>query len=372
MKHVTFLLAVLFTAACCRTPDVSRAPAVTNVPSLALRPETTTNALPEDVVAEVGPDRFTRTEMENHVGRLLASVPGLSAMPPQQQQMLRQRATMEAIDQFVGKSLLKREADRRGITASKEDEEKALKDIASRLPPDKSLDEIMKTDPSMRDELVTSLKIKNLLAQVADPSEQEITNFVARVPESVHARHILIKTEPSDTDAAKMAKKLKIDGIRDQLLKGASFADLARKYSDCGSKEKGGDLGLFQRNQMVKPFEDAAFNQATNVIGPVIETKFGYHVIEVLQHMKPGQYPREDAILKLRKEKTHQFVQLLARQVGVKISGSPISGGIPSRQSGRPPSTQVPRKPGASKTPSGSERPATVIRPGVTNAAGAQ
>ena len=82
----------------------------------------------------------------------------------------------------------------------------------------------------------------------------------------------------------KQEKKVKIDALRKRLLSGADFAMLARESSDCPSKDKGGDPGMFPRGQMVKPFEDTAFSQRVNAIGPVVETQFGYHIIQVLEH----------------------------------------------------------------------------------------
>jgi len=100
----------------------------------------------------------------------------------------------------------------------------------------------------------------------------------------VHARHILVSKNPGDDDKTKTGKKAKAEMLRKQLLQGVDFADLAAKNSDCPSKSSGGDLGTFSRGQMVKPFEDAAFNQKVKVIGPVVETDFGYHIIQVMEH----------------------------------------------------------------------------------------
>jgi peptidyl-prolyl cis-trans isomerase C len=71
-------------------------------------------------------------------------------------------------------------------------------------------------------------------------------------------------------------------------LNGGNFAELARKNSDCPSKEAGGDLNFIRRGQTVKPFEDAAFSQQKDVIGPVITTEYGYHIIQVLDR-KPAK-----------------------------------------------------------------------------------
>jgi peptidyl-prolyl cis-trans isomerase C len=100
----------------------------------------------------------------------------------------------------------------------------------------------------------------------------------------VHVRHILVIFKEGDDDKIKAEKKAKIEALRKQIMDGADFAEVAGKNSDCPSKDKGGDLGLIQKEQTVKPFEEAAFSQEKNVVGPVITTDFGYHIIQVLEH----------------------------------------------------------------------------------------
>lgn len=97
------------------------------------------------------------------------------------------------------------------------------------------------------------------------------------------ASHILINLTPKATDAEKKAAKEKIDGLFAQAKKNPKdFAELAKKNSqDTGSAVTGGDLGLFARGTMVKPFEDAAFSaQKDELVGPVL-SDFGYHIIRV-------------------------------------------------------------------------------------------
>jgi len=79
---------------------------------------------------------------------------------------------------------------------------------------------------------------------------------------------------------------------------------VAKKNSDCPSKESGGDLGTITRGQTVKPFEDAAFSQKIKVVGPVISTDFGYHIIEVLE-----RNPEKKVALNEVKEKISEYLE---------------------------------------------------------------
>ncbi|MDN3543493.1 MAG: SurA N-terminal domain-containing protein [Roseateles asaccharophilus] len=103
------------------------------------------------------------------------------------------------------------------------------------------------------------------------------------VAEERRASHILIKAD-KDTPAADRAKaKARAEELLTQARKNpAGFAELARKNSqDEGSAERGGDLDFFPRGAMVKPFEDAAYALKQGEISNVVETDFGYHLIQL-------------------------------------------------------------------------------------------
>ncbi len=102
---------------------------------------------------------------------------------------------------------------------------------------------------------------------------------IKELPDSAEARHILL--QPSQDMPASKILALS-DSLQELLKNGADFAELAKKYSkDGGSAVKGGDLGWFQKGQMVKPFEKACFNAKKGDI-VVAESQFGLHIIEVL------------------------------------------------------------------------------------------
>ncbi len=68
--------------------------------------------------------------------------------------------------------------------------------------------------------------------------------------------------------------------ILERLRKGESFAALAQQFSIDGSRRQGGDLGVFGRGMMVRPFEEAAFKLKVGEISDVVKTEFGYHIIK--------------------------------------------------------------------------------------------
>ena len=100
--------------------------------------------------------------------------------------------------------------------------------------------------------------------------------------EQINASHILLMYAGSERSKATRSKdeaKTQIEAIKSELDEGADFAALARTHSDCGSAAAGGNLGGFGRGQMVKAFEDAAFDLEVGQTSGVVETAFGYHII---------------------------------------------------------------------------------------------
>jgi peptidyl-prolyl cis-trans isomerase D len=96
-------------------------------------------------------------------------------------------------------------------------------------------------------------------------------------PDSIKARHILIDENTMGHDKAMHVA----DSLKKLIQGGASFADLASKFStDKGSAVKGGDLGTFGRGTMVAPFDDAAFSGKKGDL-KIVESQFGVHLIEI-------------------------------------------------------------------------------------------
>ena len=100
---------------------------------------------------------------------------------------------------------------------------------------------------------------------------------------TVKASHILLMYKGSSRSSATRSKTEAaelIQALANQIAGGADFAVLARQHSDCPSGRQGGDLGSFGRGQMVGPFEEAAFGLPVGGTSGVVETDFGYHLIQ--------------------------------------------------------------------------------------------
>lgn len=131
-------------------------------------------------------------------------------------------------------------------------------------------------------------------------------------PEERRARHILILAradQPAEERAKARAQAEKV--LAEVKAKPADFAAAARKYSqDPGSAASGGDLGFFTRERMVKAFSDAAFGMQTGEISGVVESEFGYHLIQLVSVRSAQARPFE----RLKPQLTQEWLQQEAQK----------------------------------------------------------
>lgn len=124
--------------------------------------------------------------------------------------------------------------------------------------------------------------------------DQVVMALKNRLCESVHARHILIRSSKTD-DAKKRAEALaRIRSIKKDIEGGADFIDMARQHSQDPNPRSPGDLGFFSRGQMVPEFEAVAFALPVGGLSDVVETDFGYHLIKVEEKKAARKLRYED------------------------------------------------------------------------------
>ena len=115
------------------------------------------------------------------------------------------------------------------------------------------------------------------------------------VKETVRAQHILFRVPPDATPDEVAKIREKAEAVRKEIQGGKDFAAMAKKYSeDPGSKDRGGELGYFQRGQMVPEFDSAAFSLKAGEVSEPVKTAFGFHLIRVEDRREPRQKPLEE------------------------------------------------------------------------------
>lgn len=142
----------------------------------------------------------------------------------------------------------------------------------------------------LRNQLVAD-KMRNKLMEDITVTPSEVKEFYRRIPKDslpylsseVEVSEIVI--HPVANDSSKARSKAKLDKIQARLLAGEKFEDLASTYSDdAGSARNGGDLGWAKRGSFVPEFEAAAYSLEPGQYSPIVETDFGFHLIQLLEH----------------------------------------------------------------------------------------
>lgn len=127
----------------------------------------------------------------------------------------------------------------------------------------------------VKEGLLKQYAVNKLLEDIS-VTEEEVEAYynenkeMFKKPESMVASHILVDSEEKANDIIK------------EMEDGLSFEEAALKYSSCGSKDQGGNLGEFSRGQMVPEFDKVAFELEIGVVSEPVKSQFGYHIIKVI------------------------------------------------------------------------------------------
>jgi peptidyl-prolyl cis-trans isomerase C/foldase protein PrsA len=145
----------------------------------------------------------------------------------------------------------------------------------------------------LRKDLEIRMRVDRLLekttSKVAPPKHKEVTEYYRknkeqfRRPEIVRAGHIVKNVDEKADEATALAAIQKVQG---ELKGGASFEELADRYSDCAGNR--GELGWVPRGQMVQEFEDVIFSLKENAVSDIFRTVFGFHIAKVYEKKPEG------------------------------------------------------------------------------------
>jgi peptidyl-prolyl cis-trans isomerase C len=287
---------------------------------------------PTDIVAKVGTTSINRSELERAKTILMKQNPPQQPLTDEQNNQINDYL----IEQLTSAELLYQA----GLKIEVKDLEKMVEDkIAqgkARFPSteefektlkEQNLDEKLLRDYTRKEIIVNNFVEKEIVPKVklADEDarkfyDENLDKFF-RKPDQAKASHILIGVDPqADADTKKKAKD-KIDGILKDVKAGKDFAELAKANSTCPSSAQGGDLGMFGKGQMVKPFEDAAFALKPGETSGVVETQFGYHIIKLTEKQEAQTTPFEEVKPKITEYLKGQKVQANVQEYINELKG---------------------------------------------------
>ncbi len=219
----------------------------------------------------------------------------------------------DVLRQLVDEQVILAEAQRQNITISKTDLEQAVKqaiqNVRQRLGTEenfqRALAEEHTTEEALRRKYEPDVKKQLLVMRLVGKEVQSRTTVTDAEAKAYFAAHrdslgkraeqlrlsaIVIGFEPDSIQVKRL--RARADSLRNLIVvKKLPFEDVARKFSDDPSGLRGGDLGTFARGDMVAEFEHAAFGLKPNEISQPVRSRYGWHLIQVLEH-----FPKSDSL----------------------------------------------------------------------------
>ena len=345
MTRIIPIVVVLAFAACSKStpaaasneareaqPPAQLAPAAP-APDAPVKPVAT--ELPE-VVARVNGEAINRGDLEEAVTEIEARAG--QPMPADQ----RDRVLRAVLDQLIGYRLLAQESVSRKTAVTDADIEARMGQIRSQFPSEEVFKEQLQqrkmTLEKLRADTRANMQITAMLQAELDAktavSADQVNDFYVKNPaafqqgERVKASHILVRVQANADSAEREKARAKAAGILADLKAGKDFGELAKQHSDDpGSGAQGGDLGYFQRGQMVPPFEQAAFALPVGQTSDLVTSDFGFHIIRVTDRQAGRTQPLDEVKADIeeyllgqnREQQTRVFVETLKTKGKVEI-----------------------------------------------------
>ncbi len=297
---------------------------------------------PDDVAIWVDQTGITAGQVQREANRLFAQVP--PNIPADQIPGIQARLMGEAIEGLVVRQLVRNEMERAKTIITRDEIEKGKKDIEAALGPGGSLSVMLAESKLPIEEVERNLQLdifKNkMIKEPLAEALNAITETVVKEYYDAHpaeftqpagrlVSHILVRVPAGAEESLKNDLRARAEAIRQELLAGADFAQLASERSECLSAERGGDLGLIPRGREAPAFEEAVYGQAFNEIGEVIESPVGFHIVKVTGEQEEQLLPFADVEARLtealkliaHQQVTANYVRGLREKATIKMVG---------------------------------------------------
>ena len=211
------------------------------------------------------------------------------------------RLQQKALDKVISEELIYQESRKLNIPDIEEKISKKIQATKNKYRSEEHFEKSLKakklTNNDLKESVRKSIYVDEYLKKegVRNPEvpEAEIKDFYEggkgsfKREESVRVSHILIKVDEGAKPEEKQQAREKAEKIRQEIIDGKDFAEMAKKYSEDGNASKGGDLSYINKGYMPPEFDEVAFVLEKDRISEVVQTKFGFHIIKVIDK-KPG------------------------------------------------------------------------------------
>lgn len=285
---------------------------------------------------------ITTMDIQAEVQRLFK--PMASVIREEQIPAIRVRLIEQAVNRLVVRQLIQDEMARSGILISQAEIEAAKAELEKELGQGESLAMILASANQTIENLEMDLRLdlfKNkVLKEKHAAAVEAVTDAVVETYYHDHPQeftekagrlvsHIFLRIPADAGEATRMDLRAKAEGLRTQLIEGADFETLAAEQSECASREQGGHLGVIPRGQEVKAFEDAVYGQEIGVIGDVVRSPQGFHIIKVTGERDERLLPFDEiaarlaVVLKTRARQlvTDRYIADLREKASIKLDG---------------------------------------------------
>ena len=229
----------------------------------------------------------------------------------------------DALNHLIERELLYQESKNKGITVDESVVKGRIEGLRERFPNEEAFKEGLEKmnlsqsvlENQLREGLAIQALIEKQVAQKVEVTDAEAKAYYDKhqglfeQPKRVRARHILVKVDSEADKSKKAGARETIEKAQERLENGEAFSAVAEEISECPSSKKGGDLGYFSKGQMVKPFEEATFALEPGQVSDIVETRFGYHLIELLDKKEASIVPYGEAKDRLTEQLKQQKVR---------------------------------------------------------------
>ncbi|MDA8139894.1 MAG: peptidylprolyl isomerase [Desulfobacteraceae bacterium] len=220
---------------------------------------------------------------------------------PLNEQQIRQLRN-DLIENLIDRELLYQHAQSKQIQIRPQWVDAALSEFKGKLGGNSALQSFLTeadlSQMQLKERLAKGLTVQRLLrrepVQSIKVSEAEIQAFyrnhkeLFQQGEEIRVKHIFVAVNDMNDENRRTEGLEKIKALKARIDQGANFAVLALEYSDCPSKTRSGDLGYLTRDQLTPSFAAAAFELAPDAVSDIVTTRFGYHLIKMIDRRPPS------------------------------------------------------------------------------------